>query len=520
MTLPRLLLATLVLAPRALADDSAPPRDAAPEVERGEDAAAAEVVEVVGVVPAGGDLAVVMAPIAESPVFAESRESFAVVRAADGKVAWATGDDAALAPASTMKLLTAATALRALGPSYRFPTWIRTDGELEEGGVLAGNLYVQGQGDPTMVVETLWRIVKDLELRGIAEVKGDVVYDDSYFAGGPVLPGWTKEEDLAEGPTYFAPLGALSVNYNIAAIVVRPALEVGQPAIAEFDTPTGVLAIDNHLVTGRARSKYWVKIERTLDEKGSLATYKLVGNVPADREPDTLYRALADPLGNYQDAFAGVMKAAGIKVKGKHRPGATPAGATLVLQHKSEPLADIVAEMNKHSNNFMAEQILRAVGAEVKGLPGTTEKGIDVVSGYLQALGVGQGDFHLVNGSGLSRETKLRPSQLNAVLVDMYRDPRVGPEFVHSLSVGGRDGTLGWRFRQDGMEGRVRGKTGTLDGVACLAGYVRALDGETYAFTFFVNDLEGARARARAAHDQLVLALAGVRGSLADGAEP
>lgn len=125
-----------------------------------------------------------------------------------------------------------------------------------------------------------------------------------------------------------------------------------------------------------------------------------------------------------------------------------------------------------------------------------------------------------MNGSGLSRETKLRPSQLNAVLVDMYRDPRVGPEFVHSLSVGGRDGTLGWRFRQDGMEGRVRGKTGTLDGVACLAGYVRALDGETYAFTFFVNDLEGARARARAAHDQLVLALAGVRGSLADGAEP
>lgn len=503
-------LLTLLTLPAFAADGPATPTDVP---------AAPETVAPAPAVPASV-IAAALATIDQDPIFTSAVVSVQVVNVATGAPLYAWGNDKALLPASTMKLLTSATALRTLGPAYRFPTWIKHDGELGGDGVLAGNLYVMGQGDPTMVVERMWRLLQDLKLHGVREIKGDVVFDDSYFADTTLVPGWDKDDDIADGPTYFAPLGALSVNYNIANIVVRPGAGVGQPAVAEFDTPTPVIVLDNQLTTGRERSRKWIKVERTVDaESGKIATFKLTGNIPADAEPDNVYRTLADPLGNYMGTFESLAKQVGIKVKGKFRPGTTPADSALVMRSESEPLANILAEMEKHSNNFMAEQILRAVGAETKGLPGTTAKGAAVIGEYLTALGVPEGDYHLVNGSGLSRDILLRPSHIDKVLVDMWNNHEVGTEYVNALSVGGRDGTLWARFREDGMEGRVRGKTGTLGGVHCLAGYVRAVDGETYAFSFLVNDIDGALTRARRAHDRLVLALAGVNTNLADSGD-
>lgn len=466
-------------------------------------------------VPSAG-VAGAMAGLVSDPIFADALVSLQVVEAVSGQEVYAWGDDRELVPASTMKLLTAAVALRALGPQYRFPTWIRHDGTIAADGVLDGNLYVQGQGDPTMVVERMWRMVRDLRLRGIREVRGDVVFDDAYFADSVLVPGWDKPEDVEGGPTYFAPLGALSVNYNVAAMVIRPGGAVGEPASVELDTPTPAVAVANQLTTGKARSRPWIRVERAVDAESGVATFTLTGNVPVDRGPDLVYRAVADPLGNYIGAFASLAQQAGIVVKGRLRPGATPAESALFHHVESEPLADILSEMNKHSNNFMAEQILRVVGAETVGLPGTTEKGLRVVGDYLSSLGVREDRYTLVNGSGLARGLLLRPSQVNKVLADMWSDVEVGPEFVNSLSVGGRDGTLWTRFREEGMAGRVRGKTGSLTGVHCLSGYVTAADGETYAFTFLVNDIDGALARARRAHDRLVLSLAGSGVELAD----
>ncbi len=509
-------LLTLLTLPAFAADDGSPP-PAAPPATENPTVAPLPITPLLAGDPASAIFAA-LATMNDDPIFTNAVVSVEVVNASTGLPVYAWGDDKALLPASTMKLLTAATALRTLGAAYRFPTWIKHDGELTSDGVLAGNLYVLGQGDPTMVVERMWRMLQDVKLYGVREIQGDVVFDDSYFADTTLIPGWDKDDDIADGPTYFAPLGALSVNYNIANIVVRPGASAGVPALAEFDTPTAVVALDNQLTTGRERSRKWVKVERTVDaETGKIATYKLTGNIPADAEPDNVYRTLADPLGNYIGTFESLAKQVGIKVKGKFRPGTTAVDSVLVLRAESEPLADILAEMEKHSNNFMAEQIVRAVGAETGGLPGTTAKGISAIGDYLSALGVPAQDYHLVNGSGLSREITLRPSHIDKVLVDMWNNHEVGAEFVNALSVGGRDGTLWARFREDGMQGRVRGKTGTLGGVHCLAGYVRAVDGETYAFSFLVNDIDGALTRARRAHDRLVLALAGVSANLADG---
>ena len=465
-------------------------------------------------------LAAALGSVSEDPLFSNAAVSVQVVNVRTGEEVYAWGDDKPLVPASTMKILTTAAALRTLGPNYHFPTWILQDEKVGADGGQPGNLYGKGQGDPTMVVERMWRRVQDLKVRGVREVKGDVVFDDGYFVGTTLVPGWDKDEDIESGPTYFATLGALSVNYNVATMVVRPGASAGQAASAEFDCPTPAIVLENKLLTGSKNSRKWVKIERTLDEETQkITTFTLTGNIPAESEPDFYYRTIADPLANYIGAMQSVFKQQGIKVKGRFRAGAAPKSATILHRVDSVPLTDIIATLSKHSNNFMAEQLLRSMGAERFGLPGTTENGVRAVADYLATLGIPPDQFRLVNGSGLSRDVTVRPSTINAVLLDMYRSPDLGPEFVSSLSVGGRDGTLWSRYRDAGMTGRVRGKTGTLLGVHCLSGYVHAADDEVYAFTFLVNGIDGALSRARKAHDRLVVTVAGATGNVADGGD-
>jgi D-alanyl-D-alanine carboxypeptidase/D-alanyl-D-alanine-endopeptidase (penicillin-binding protein 4) len=155
-------------------------------------------------------------------------------------------------------------------------------------------------------------------------------------------------------------------------------------------------------------------------------------------------------------------------------------------------------DMNKYSSNFMAEVVLRTMGAEVHG-EGTSESGLRVVRDYLKSLGIGDDEYTVLNGSGLSTISRLTASQLNAVLLDMAHDSRVGHEFMSSLSIAGRDGTLLRRLTDE--PGRLRGKTGTINGIHCLTGYVEAKDGEVYAFSFLVNEVSGSIMKVKTLHD-------------------
>jgi D-alanyl-D-alanine carboxypeptidase/D-alanyl-D-alanine-endopeptidase (penicillin-binding protein 4) len=461
-----------------------------------------------------------LAIIQQDPIFTQAVAGVHVLDLTTSEVMMAANDTKGLIPASVMKMLTAATALKTLGPAYRFPTWIMTDGTIERdttgGGALKGSLYIKGQGDPTMVVERMWRMIRTLKNMGITEIKGDVIFDDGYFSDSTLIPGWFSDEDMKDGPTYFAPLGALSLNYNVATLILRPGPAVGAAAVAISDTPTSVVVIDNALTTARAGGRIRLNLEREMDPTGKIVTFHLAGSIPLDAAPEKVYKSLADPLGNYISGFTALAAEQGLKVKGRYKVGSTPKSASLLFKEESDPLLNILAEMNKHSNNFMAEQILRGIGAEVKGLPGTTAKGVQVVNEYLAALGIPSTDFHLINGSGLSRDIKVRPSTITRMLSGIYQDPGLGPEFLATLSVAGRDGTLWSRFRgEENMEGRMRGKTGTLNGVHCLAGYVRGTNNHMYAFSFLVNDINGAASRARAGHDRLVRALVGTPANVA-----
>ncbi len=441
--------------------------------------------------PAQG-LAAVLQPLTEDRLFKESVIGMQVVNTRTGEEAFAWQADRPMQPASVMKLLTTATALRHLGPAWRFSTDLMTevDAKITPEGVLEGNLYVKGGGDPTLVVEKLWRMVADLKLLGVNTIQGNIVFDDSYFADAHLIPGWNKDVDIQNGPSYFAPLSALSVNYNTACLVIGPGTSAGQPARVQLDTPVSVVEIDNQVLTTRAGGRRWLRIDRELvEDDPTLVKFTVRGEIPLDAQVEREYRTVAEPLSHFISVFRGVLDDRKVKVKGRFVQGVTPKDAVKLVHLDSPPLASVLADMNKHSSNFMAEQVLRAVGATVRGAPGTTAKGVSVIEEYLTSLGLAPGTFKLVNGSGLSREISMPASVITAVILDMYSDHKVGYEFMSSLAIGGVDGTLWARFRDEGEAGRLRGKTGSLNGVFCLAGVVDGGDGEVYAFAVLANEL-------------------------------
>lgn len=471
-----LLLASTLLktVPAAGADPASPP--AAPPA----------------VVPAPMPLTSVLQPLTEDRLFQDAVIGFQVVNTRTGEEAFAWQADRPMQPASVMKLLTTAAALRKLGPAWRFSTELLTDrdAKLTPEGVLEGNLYVRGGGDPTLVVEKLWRMVADLQLAGVKEIKGDVVFDDSYFSDISTIPGWDKDVDFQNGPSYFAPLSALSVNYNTACLVITPGPEPGAPARVQLDTPVSVVELENHVITVRSGGQRWLRVDREVDpEDPSKVKFTLRGQIPVDAGAEREYRAVAEPLPHFISVFSGVLGERRLKVKGRLYPGVTPDDAGRLVRLDSPPLATILADMNKHSSNFMAEQVLRALGAVERGEPGTTAKGVSVVQDYLNDLGLPPDTVRLVNGSGLSREIAVPASVVTAVILDMYGDHKVGYEFLSSMAIGGVDGTLWSRFRDEGLAGRIRGKTGSLNGVFCLAGVVDGGDGEVYAFALLANEL-------------------------------
>jgi len=327
------------------------------------------------------------------------------------------------------------------------------------------------------------------------------VFDERFFDTDYALPGWNKREDIEKGPSYFPSISALSLNFNTVALLVGPGSEVGAPARVVLETPADdYVVIDNQVKTGTRR---WLDISREIRDKDVKFTVK--GSIPSSSKTRRYYRAVPDPTAHFIAAWVQFMKIQGIEFKGRVRRGKAPQSATSLVALDSPPLAAILMDMNKYSNNFMAETVLRTLGAELIGTPGSTASGLQVVRDYLVSIGLSPTEFRLVNGSGLTREAHLRPGHVNAVLVDMARDPQSGGEFVTSLAISGQDGTLAKRLVES--PGRLRGKTGTIDGVHCLAGYAESSAGEWLAFTIMVNGIRGSISPVRRMHDTFARSL-------------
>ena len=424
-----------------------------------------------------------------------------------GEVLFENNADKTYNPASVTKILTTAAVLDALGPGYTFTTTVSRAGRLR-GGVLTGDLVVRGDGDPSLTLERLWRIASLVRVAGVTEVTGDIVVDDSWFDRVRTGNGY---DDFDENRAYTAPVGAVSATWNTVAVAVRPGDSVGSPLEVALDPPTGYVTLRNFAKTSAPGSRRRVGV--TIDNEKNTITVS--GTMPAGHREKFYYRPIDDPPRYFATLLKEYLAKEGVTVRGGIRTGehaAVPANAVALFRFQSEPLGVIARDLNKLSNNFTAEQLLKSLGAWRYGAPGTTQKGIDAIGEYLVKNGVPKGSWSIRNGSGLARDNEVSPRTFVRVLAAAYSDFEVRGDFVASMGIAGADGTLAHRMLGTPAEGNIRAKTGTVDGSTCVAGYARAGNGHTLAFAILMNGVSGRVRRAISIQDRLGAALASWQG--------
>jgi D-alanyl-D-alanine carboxypeptidase/D-alanyl-D-alanine-endopeptidase (penicillin-binding protein 4) len=428
----------------------------------------------------------------------------------DGKTLFEHNGAKLFNPASNMKLLTTAAALWYLGPSYRFRTEARRDPRMKD-GVLEGNLYIKGFGDPTLTTEELFGFVNEIALRGIVKVKGDLVIDNTFFDEVTEGPGWEQERS---DHAYAAPIGALSVDFGTFMLRVLPGSSVGDPAQVLVWPPVESIEVTSAVYTSGAgsRPRVWIGTSKS-DGGGVRVTVRGMVSL-GDTEGVSARRRTYEPARFAGEMLKTMFALRGVEIKGKVKIGATPKRDVMaVATHFSKPLAEITSTLNKYSNNFMAEQILKTLGAEMSDPPGSWEKGNEAIRKFMVEIGVPNGAFVLGNGSGLNDVNRVTPAQLTSVLHAMHQRFEVQPEFVASLAVAGSSGTIVGRFENSPAISRLRAKTGSLNGVSALSGYVVTQNDRVLAFSVMMNDYYGRARTMWRIQDRIGIALARYRSS-------
>jgi len=432
------------------------------------------------------------------PGFDPDRTSIVVADASTGKVLASHLPNLKLNPASCAKVLTSVTALSKLGPDYRFKTYFLAD-KGPEGGVVK-TLYVKGSGDPSLINEELETIAAELYAKGLRSVTGGIVLDNSFFDSFEYP---RKEGDY--GRAYTAKTSATAINFNSIGIEVSPG-KAGGRAKVELKPPVDIFELKNKLVT-RPKTNISIAVGAGPDGRD----IQVSGRVSPRFGEQTFWRAIPDPIEYAGAVIRHIFGEAGIAVSGPTRTGRIPKGAKVLLEHDSPPFLEIVRDMNKLSTNFVAEQIVKHMGGVFKGAPGSTAKGVAVIEDYLSSIGIPKGSFVLENGSGLSSISRVSADQLVRVLVSAYRNRKIQYDFMSSLSVLGVDGTMkSWKSMEPALAGIVYAKTGTLNGVSTLAGYVPTPDGSIAAFAIMANGLPKGPWAAKKAQLGVVKSVAGV----------
>ena len=385
----------------------------------------------------------------------------------------------AMNPASVMKLVTTYAALDLLGPAYTWKTgvWIES---AAVNGVLEGNLYLKGSGDPHFAIEHLSALLRQLRVRGIEHIHGDIVLDRTVFNVPAIDPGAFDDKPMR--PYNVGPDGLL-LNFRALRFTLLP--ENGKPRLL-METPSDGLRVDNQLrMTEGACGSNWkdqLSIRLIPESRGKRLEFS--GSYAEQCGEKSLHLSPLDADAQTSGLIRALWKELGGSLDGQVRAGATPAGSRLLAQHESAPLADAVRDINKFSNNVMARQVFLTLGNS--GAPASAERARQRISDWLTSRKLQFGELVLDNGSGLSRVERISAGSLNRLLLDAWKNP-VMPEFISSLPIVGIDGTMKKRLKESDASGRAHIKTGTLDGVKTAAGYALDAQGRRYAVSFLIN---------------------------------
>ena len=402
-----------------------------------------------------------------------------------------------MVPASNMKVITLAAAAREIGWDARFTTTLETQAPIEA-GVLRGDLYVRGGGDPTInsrngraaAVFAEW--IAALTAAGVHQIDGRIIGDDDLFDDESLGAGWAWDYLEAD---YAAPVGALQYNENVVELTVLPGSAAGEPALASLGTGSG-LTLVNRAVTSTEDQPETIGVRRRLDR----LVLEVSGTVPlpAAAPARTVGRrvAVVNPTRFFAGALRDALIAGGLAVSGDavDIDEVQPAASELAAAHRrvlaraeSPLLRDIAAVMMKASQNLYAEAMLKATGVAASGA-GTAAAGRAAVTAMLQDWQIDPRSLVMVDGSGLSRYGYVSAELMTSVLERLHADPRHRDAFTATLAIAGRDGTVLNRLRGTRAEGNARVKTGSISNMRSLSGYVHTRDGEPLVFSVVAND--------------------------------
>lgn len=394
---------------------------------------------------------------------------------------------AALNPASVMKLVTSFAALHRLGPGYTWTTDVWADGPIAD-GVLQGNLVIKGHGDPTLTLERIWLLQRELRARGVRHIRGNLVLDTGHFN----LPAFDPDafDDTPLAP-YNAPPGALVANFNAITLRLKP--ETDRVRIAPDIALPGVTFTSRLVLTDGACNGWRSALAPAFldDARNELV---VSGVYPRGCGEQAWPLSLFAPAATFDFIFRDLWTASGGTLAGPTVAGAAPASEPL-LQFASEPVSQVLNRLNKHSNNLMTRNLFLTLGAERHGAPATLEKSAAAVRELLEQRDVPTHKLVLENGAGLSRIERISADTLTRLLHAAYRSPLFS-EFESALPIAALDGTLKRRFNGSAVGGSAHLKTGTLRDASALAGYVYTAQGQRVSLVLLIYHANATRSEA------------------------
>jgi serine-type D-Ala-D-Ala carboxypeptidase/endopeptidase (penicillin-binding protein 4) len=388
-------------------------------------------------------------------------------------------------PASTMKLVTSNAALEILGPTFAWKTQAYMDGMLQ-GDVLHGDLIIKGSGDPKLVLENFWLFLRRIRARGIREIRGNLLLDRSVFEetmhdaaqfdGDPLKP-------YNVGPD------ALLLNYKALTFRFVPD-EAGRSVKVAVDPPLAAYPLYAPGLSNGDCNDWRGKLRPAID--GSGARFNGVYSASCGEKTWHVHPFLMSHTQYFDLAFRRFWADLGGLLKGEVRNGVVPQTARLVADWDSASLSEVIRDINKYSNNVMARQLLLTLANNVLKLPANTERGGAVVRTWLSGKGIDAPELSIENGSGLSRTERISALTLGRLLVAAFQSPTM-PEFVASLPMVGYDGTMRLRLTTQTVAGKAHIKTGLLNEVRNVAGYVLAASGKRYVVVCMINHVNAIR---------------------------
>lgn len=436
-----------------------------------------------------------------------------------GKVVYERNADDHFTPASNTKLFSSALAIERLGAGYRFETKVRAERGPNESGVLHGDLFLVGGGDPTLSgreypyrkesdggdpLEPIADLADQIVKAGVRRIEGDIVGDDRLYVHEPYPEGWTVNDSVWQ---YGAPVTALPFNDGAFAVTVTPGEQAGDPALIAINPPVLPLVIDNRVVTVEGGE---TKIE--VDRSAGSRQLRLTGTVTLGSRAKRERPAVDDSALYAAAALHDVLTRKGVVIRGQpvslHRHAVeepVEESGVQLARRQSPPLIEIARTLNKVSQNLHAELLLRETARVRKQRP-TRLAGLEEMTEFLTSIGVPEEAYHFEDGSGLSRRNLVSPRAVVRLLE--YMDSTTHrQEWEALLPIGAEDGSLEERFEKSAEAHAIHAKTGTLATVNALSGYATTEQGRRLIFSILANNFTAPPREIRRVIDRIGLAL-------------